>query len=168
MSDKAYIGIDLGKDGGICIMRNEIIITHAMPLTSEKELDILAVKHLLLATMFESHVIFEKITPLHQASKKANWSLAHQSGAIEALCISLDIPYTAVPAKKWQKDMFVKLPPLRTEKGNSDTKGLALIVVKTLYPNIPLTDKNKPKAHVPHNGIVDSICLAGWAKLKSI
>lgn len=172
MNDKVYIGIDLGKNGGICFMINDHITEiYAMPLDSENELDILRLKTILTIypyKMNEVCVVFERITPLHLASAKANWSLALQSGAVEALCVALELPFKAVPPKEWQKYIFTKLPPLRTDKGFSDTKGLALFAVQTLFPDQKLTDPLKPRATVPHDGIVDAICLAEFGRKNKL
>lgn len=168
MSDKIFVGIDLGKEGGICINKFDDLEIKVMPLTSDGALDINAVKNTLVTLKLHGeseniHVIFEDITPLHMASAKANWSLASQSGSIEAICICLCLKYTKVAPKIWQKEMFKLLPPLRTEKGSSDTKGLALIAVKILYPNINLKTNTRSNAK-EHDGMVDSILLAEWGK----
>lgn len=152
------IGIDLGKLGAICILRHdEIVFKCVMPLMEDGELNISEILNVLMSYP-RPFVVFEDITPLHLASKKSNWSLARQSGAIEALCVALKLDYTMVPAKVWQKDMFSALPPLRDKNGSSDTKGLAFIAAKTLFPTE--TFLATKRSSVPHNGIVDAVCLA--------
>jgi len=171
--EKIFIGIDIGKDGAIKVLDPKDNFTCVMPLDSEGALDIDILKTILSTYRLESlrspneyHVIFEKLTPLHLASKSSNWSLAHQYGAIEACCISLSLPYTKVPPKEWQAMMFSNIAPLRKKDGTSDTKGRALLKVQELFPSMKLTDPNKPKSKVPHNGIVDAILLAEYGRRK--
>ena len=170
MKDKIFVGIDLGQAGGICINKFDGLEIKVMPLTKDGVLDINAVKNSLVTLKLRGeaeniHIVFEDITPLHMASAKANWSLASQSGAIEAVCICLNLAYTKVAAKTWQKEMFKLLPPLRTEKGSSDTKGLALIAVKILYPSVNLKTNTRSNAK-EHDGMADSILLSEWGKLN--
>jgi hypothetical protein len=164
MEVKTFIGIDIGQKGGICIMKPDgTIETFAIPLTKEGQLDIVALVNKLFAfNPHQTYVAFEYITPLHFASKKANWSLAHQSGAIQAVCTCLNLPYYAVPPKIWQKKMFEKLPPMRDKKGSLDTKLMALAAVKVLYPDLDL--RATQRCTTPHDGIVDSILICEYLK----
>ncbi len=167
MEHKAYIGIDIGKHGGICIMKpDKPIETKKIPLNKEGELDISIMYELLLnfAVIYDQDLLvgFEKLTPLHFASKSANWSLALQAGAIEALCLAMRIPYRAIPPKEWQHKIFEKLPPIRQESGSKDTKFMALIAVKALYPDLDVTGGGRKKT--PHDGIVDSILICHYTK----
>ena len=163
MDNKIYLGIDIGKKGGICFLdpNNPEIKMQAIPLNNEGELDIFSMYSILI--MYPNiHVVFEYLTPLHLASKKSNWSLSFQAGAIEALCIAMKIPFSRVPPKVWQKKMFEKLPPLRKESGSSDTKELALIAVKILYPDLKLPCT--PRSKTILDGVVDSVLLATYGK----
>lgn len=162
MDNKIYIGIDIGKKGGITFMFPDgEIKMQSIPLNNEGELDIFSMYSILMMHQ-NIHVAFEALTPLHLASKAANWSLALQAGAIEALCVAMKIPFSRIPPKIWQAKIFAKLPPLRKESGSSDTKELALIAVKILYPNlaIPCT----PRSKAPLDGVVDSILICEYAK----
>lgn len=163
--EKTFVGIDIGKEGAIKFLSSIHDYTCVMPLDEEGALNIKMVHAILSECVGKDfHVVFEKLTPLHLASKSSNWSLAHQYGAIEALCVSLNIPYTKVAPKEWQAEMLSNIAPLRKKDGTSDTKGRALLKVKELFPDLSLTDPNKPRSKVPHNGIVDAILLAEYGR----
>ena len=171
MDTKIFIGIDIGKKGAIVVLDPKYGAKAAMPMNEDGELNISMLQRFLngykldsLRAPREYHVIFEKLTPLHLASKSSNWSLAHQYGAIEAICISAGLSYTKVPPKEWQAVMFANIAPLRKKDGTSDTKARALLKVQELFPNMPLTDPAKPKSKVPHDGIVDAILLAEFGR----
>jgi hypothetical protein len=164
---RTFIGIDIGLEGGIAIGNETAICeTMVMPVTKEGELDIDRTKSILDHTMGDRFVIFENITPLHLASKKANWSLAKQSGAIEAICICLNIPYIAVLPKVWQKDMFQDIPPIRKKEGTTDTKAQAAIAVRKIHPDMNFKIHFRKNAK-DHNGIIDAVLLIEWWKMRN-
>ncbi len=167
---KLYIGIDIGNSGAIAVMgsRGEFFTT-TMPLIG-KYLDIHAT-YLLLDKYRSSncHVVFEDLSPIFNISAKANGSLMRSAGAIEALVVALELPYTKVQAKVWQKEMFQGVremtKPSSTKKTMvRDTKSMALMACKRLFPKVSLLATERSK--VPHNGIVDAILMAEFCKRK--
>jgi hypothetical protein len=113
------------------------------------------------------HVVFEKLGVIFGSSKVTAFSMGYQSGAIEMMAIALGIPYTKVPAKQWQKDMFQGIDVIKkTGKSSNDTKAMALIAAKRLFPNQKLTFGEK--ATKPHDGLVDALLMAEYAKRKNL
>lgn len=167
-----HIGIDLGKEGAIVIQQHDLksMTCIKMPVIG-KEIDMNAIYEIL--TPFEGGngmVVFEKIVPF--GVKTAMFSLGLQAGAIEMACTALAIPFTKIPPQTWQKEMFTGIDQVTkksatTKSGVSrDTKSMALIAVKRLFPNEKLVFGNK--ATVPHDGMVDAILLSEYAKRKFI
>ena len=163
-----HIGIDLGKQGAFAIQENNIVVCHKMPLIG-KEIDLNEIYTLL--TPFEGGngmVVFEKIVPF--GVKTAMFSLGLQAGAIEMACVALAIPYTKVPPQTWQKEMFTGVDQLTkisttTKSGVSrDTKSMALVAAKRLFPKQVLIFGNR--ATVPHDGLVDALLMSEYAKRK--
>ena len=164
LKGKVYIGIDIGKLGGIAIKyENMPIVLIPMPKIGN-EVDYHALISILKGYPV-CHVIFERLTSIFKTSKAATWSLAHQSGAIEAGCIALNIPYTKCPPKDWQKDMFFGIPEIVNTNGKRETKKMALVAVKRLYPTMQLTFKN---SRVPHEGCIDATLMVTWAQRKNL
>lgn len=175
MSDKYYIGIDLGKKGSLCVLKNgKPHFRTAMPLVG-KEIDLKAILNILNKyKKKDSHVVFEKVHGMFGLMKRAAVSLGVQTGYMEMACVATGIPYTMVSPVSWQKIMFkdarIQSKTRVDENGNSkkvkDTKATGLLVAKRLFPaeTFLATDRSKK----PHDGIVDGYLLAEYGRRKSL
>src|ERR1019366_4263591 len=109
------------------------------------------------------HIVFEKLGVIFGSSKQTAFSMGAQSGAIEMACICQNIPYTKVRAVDWQKAMFTGLDlitkPSKTAgaKPVRDTKAMALVAVKRIFPELKLTFGDR--ATVPHDGLIDAVLM---------
>lgn len=167
---KYYIGIDIGKEGAIVIANstNNELDVYKMPKI-KTEVDYVSLFEILsYFRKKDCHVVFEKLQGIFGTGKKATWSLAEQSGHINAFCIALNLPYTPVPPKQWQKEMFqgvrqIKKPSKSGTTMVNDTKAMALIVCKRIFPHLNL----RPGRLVnPHDGIVDAALLSAYCRRK--
>jgi len=158
------IGIDIGKKGAIVILAKECIDPIVMPLIGD-QLDYHGLFEILSRYKgTDCHVIFEKLGVIFGTGKSTAFSMGHQSGAIEMACIALSLSYTKVPAKQWQKEMFQGVEEItKPGKSSRDTKAMALIAAKRLYPDYRLTIG---KATTPHDGVVDALLMADYCKRK--
>lgn len=171
---KTIIAIDIGKKGAIVIRKpNGEDQFFPMPMV-KNELDygeIYSLFNLYTKPEEESLVIFEKLGVIFGTSKSTAFSMGYQAGAIEMACIALSLSYYMVGAKQWQKEMFqgTNLVTKKSKSGKStvtDTKATALIVAKQLFPNQKLTFGDK--ASKPHDGLVDALLMAEFAKRKNL
>lgn len=174
---KIIIAIDIGKKGAIVIRRPGYAQDSffEMPMV-KNELDYDKLYSILSVCTpspkdAETIVVFEKLGVIFGTSKSTAFSMGHQAGAVEMACIALDIPYHKVPAKAWQKEMFANtsIVTKKSKSGKStvtDTKATALIVAKQLFPNQKLTFGDK--ATKPHDGLVDALLMAEYAKRKNL
>lgn len=171
---KTYIGIDIGKKGAICVIRPDGIKIEPMPMIKD-ELDYSKLYEMLMheqlfdisTTGVNVHLVFEKLGVIFGSSKATAFSMGHQSGAVEMMAIALGIPYTKIPAKQWQKDMFQGVDVIKkTGKTSNDTKAMALIAAKRIFPNQKLTFGDR--ATKPHDGLVDALLMAEYAKRKNL
>jgi hypothetical protein len=163
------IGVDLGLSGAITILTQPPFTKAITPLKIPligKDID-----YNQLYKIFEPykgsdvHVVFERLGVIFGTSKATAFSMGYQSGAIEMICIALALPYTKVPPKVWQKEMFQGVDEItRPGKSSRDTKAMALVAVKRLYPDFKLTFGDR--AEKPHDGLIDSLLLAGFAQRK--
>jgi len=186
-----WIGIDIGKHGAICIQKSLLDIEEttsgrpdwlattkmvndinilSMPMIGT-ELDYVKLYHEILMPYEAGRgiVVFEKLGVIFGTSKATAFSMGHQAGAIEMACIGLSIPFTKVPPKVWQKEMFTGITEVRkTSKAKSgtsrDTKAMALLAVKQLFPQVKLTFGDR--ATKPHDGLIDALLLSEYAKRK--
>ena len=163
---RVYVGIDIGKEGAIAAISGDTIATWPMPKI-KTELDYRALSTLvsqLCSNDDKPHVVFEKLGVIFGSSKQTAFSMGYQSGAVEMACIGLSIPYAKIPAKEWQKRMFTGVDEI-TKAGTSkrDTKAMALVAAKRLYPNVKLTLGDR--SNRPHDGAVDALLMAGYAQI---
>lgn len=175
MKHRFVIGLDIGKQGAICIQEkvNGIdvnIKTFKMPMI-KTELDYLALYQLL--EPYEAGnglVVFERLGVIFGSSKQVAWSMGHQSGAVEMACVALSIPFMKIPAKEWQKAMFTGVDEItkpasnlsKTGKPSRDTKAMALVACKRLFPKLKLTFGDR--AEKPHDGLIDAVLISEYAK----
>ena len=164
---RKYIGIDIGKKGAIYMMNedgNEEWRV-AMPMIKDQvdwhELNAILEPF----QMFNGMVVYEKLGVIFGTSKKTAFSMGEQYGAVRQCCISNNIRYTEVPAKKWQAEMFEgQVNIQKTGKTSRDTKAMALVAAKRLFPTVNLLMTKA--SSVPHDGLVDALLMAEYARRK--
>jgi hypothetical protein len=162
---KVYVGIDIGLKGAVArITNDEDPIGFKMPVLG-KEVDPHDIIEQ-LGKLNADYIVFEKLGVIFGSSKATAYSMGKQSGIIETACICLGVPYTAVKAIEWQKDMFTGVTEAKKSNGKRDTKAMALTACKRIFPGVELTMSDK--ATVPHDGYVDALLMAEWAKRKNL
>jgi hypothetical protein len=166
---KIYIGIDIGKSGAIAVFSGNNIVTYEMPKISN-ELDYHALNKLLRQFCSNSkkpYVVFEKLGVIFGSGKSTAFSMGHQSGAVEMSCVANDIPYTKVRAVDWQKQMFQGVQEItKTGSSKKDTKAMALVAIKRIFPDLKLTFGTR--ATKPHDGLVDAVLMAEYARRNNL
>lgn len=166
---KYYIGIDIGKAGAITVLNSNdtTVLIKVMP-TIKDEIDVHEIyKYLKEYRNKNVHVVFEDLHAIFGSSAKATYSFSGAAMAIEMCCVCCDLPFTKVQAKKWQEEMFVGVPkktkPSKSgKKVVNDTKAMALIAAKRLFPK--LSFKATSRSTKDHDGIVDSILIAKYCQ----
>lgn len=165
---KFYIGIDIGKQGAISVLDSDGVVTnYATPLI-KKEFDMLAFHKILSTYQGEDvHVVFEDLRAIHLVSSASTFSLGGMAYATQMACVCLYLPFTPINPKVWQSEMFTGVKEIRVlKKGNikdsRDTKAMALVAVKRLFPSVNLCASERAK--VPHDGIVDAILMAEYCR----
>lgn len=152
------IAIDIGLEGAVCEYSGQISYWTMPIIGNQVDYQNLCDR----ISKENAHVVFEDLKSLYAVSASSTWSLASQAGAVEMMCVALKLPFTKVAPKDWQKEMFQGIPPIRKSSGKADTKKMALIAAKRLFPNLSFLATEKSR--VPHNGIVDAVLIAEWAR----
>ena len=160
---KIYIGVDIGLNGGIAIMYPDGLIEKAKMPVIGKIIDIPSLLYKLNKP--NATIVFEDLGVIFGTSKATAFSMGYQVGILEALCVALKAPYHKVKAKVWQKEMFQGVPEL-SKSGKRDTKGMALVACQRIYPAMDLTLTQR--ASKPHDGLVDAVLIAEYAKRKNL
>ena len=169
---KYYIGIDIGDKGAISVLTEnstKVYESHAMPSIG----GVIDIHRLVELLKFyrgqDCHVVFEDLHAIFGSSAKSNHSFGRNDGIVRGVVAGLNLPYTPVEPKVWQKELFVGVKKLQKKSTSgktmvNDTKKMALIVCKRLFPTANLLATKR--SSVPHNGIVDAILLAEYSKRK--
>lgn len=188
MRQKIRIGCDPGKSGGLCaIYEDGTLKMFKTPLVN-KEIDINKFKNLLvdMAGDIDSSgnwvndilVVVEDVHAIFGSSATSTFNFGYALGILEGIVCTLDLPMVKVQPKVWQKICFEGIPVTykagkpkfnkttnKTEPTQKvDTKSMALQFCKRLYPNISF--KGSERSEKDHEGIVDSLCLAHYGKIK--
>lgn len=175
---KSYIGIDIGKQGSIAHIKSSgEIITYKMPKIGT-EIDERSLSGILDSILNfcvsegeNYHVIFEKLGVIYGSSKQTAFSMGEQYGTVKAMCVCKKIPYTPVRAVEWQKTMFtgvdeIRKPSKTGKKLVRDTKGMALIAIQRIFPDLKLTFGDR--ASKPDDNLIDSVLIAEYGKRMNI
>lgn len=167
-----YAAVDVGKSGAIVIMDKEglQVFSFKIPLIGN-EIDIVR-----LSNYFETwrgyikQCIIEDVHSIYGTSAKSNFQFGRSLGILEGIISGFKIPCIKVAPKKWQEVSFQGIPKIAKprksiEKGHGsiDTKAMALIAAKRLYPHLDLRKSERSKKE--DNGIVDALLMAHYAKV---
>jgi hypothetical protein len=171
---KIRIGCDPGAKGGIAaIYENGSIRFERTPATGDG-IDINALKNIFLRLAGNGQeidrtndvlVIIEDVHSIFGSSSKSNFQFGRALGLLEGIVAALDLPYVKVQPKEWQKLAFTGIPKMTVQgKTKADTKGMALIAAKRLFPNTSFLATERSKKD--HDGIIDALLLSYYAKVK--
>lgn len=165
---RKYVGLDIGKQGAYYILGEDgsEIKRGPIPMIA-KEVDYHALNALLEPYEgFNGMIVFEKLGVIFGSSKITAFSMGYQAGAVEMCCICHAIQYSKIPAKTWQAEIFQGQTKIfkAGSKTKVDTKAMALIAAKRLFPkvNLLMTERSS----VPHDGLVDALLMAEYARRK--
>ncbi len=174
MRHNVFIGIDVGKDGGVvCISEHGVILTkRTIPKIGDKVDYKLIFLHLLHYKNFDVTVAIEDVHGFVGASTKATFNFGHIAGVklgmTEALSVLYDYRYVMVQPKEWQSAIWKncdkvykpKKPKQRTRR--VDPKKTSLMAAKRLFPNVDFRRTEKCKNE--HDGLVDAALIALYVR----
>lgn len=162
----SYIcSFDPGNSGGLTLISHDgDAFIRPMP-TAGGRIDIHQISDLLTEHQDIRHVFIEDVHAIYGSSASSTFTFGHGLGMIEGCLIAKRLPYTKVPPKLWQKEMFQGVRPIyKKSKGKKklDCKAMALIAAKRLFPNESFLATEKSR--VPHDGMVDSALICEFAR----
>lgn len=139
-----YLGIDPGLSGGIVAIQGPKVRQYRMPSYPLNILDVLTTE------LFEApivHAVLEQVPhSIFGGAKSSSSKLYGSFKALEMALTAIGIPYTLIPAKKWQTTIGIK-----KNKGESDAhwKGRLRQKARILFPLRPI-----------HKDTADALLLA--------
>jgi len=167
---KVFLGIDPGSKGFLTLINGNNIEYWAIP-TIKNKVDYQELSKIFynLFMKYEDniHVVLEDVHSIFGASSKSTFSFGHIQGFIEGCLSSFQLPYTKVQPKKWQKLAWEGIPLIKKPSTSgktqvTDTKAMSLMAAKRLFPKEDLRATERSK--VPHDGKIDSLLIAYYAK----
>jgi len=163
--EKTRAAFDVGKEGAFVVFKDkEIIVKTVMPCISN-QIDLSELSKCLSGIdRRDIHVVVEDVHALFGASAKSTFNFGWSLGIIEGLLAGMNISYTKVTPKAWQKEMWQGVPPIFKQGNKIDTKATSLLAAKRLFPNIDL--RKSERASKPHDGIVDALLMGEYCRRK--
>jgi hypothetical protein len=171
-----YAAVDVGKNGAMVFIDGNNITCCPIPLIGKTKptIDLHELSNSFSQLKGEiKHVVIEDVHAIFGVAAAATFSFGFVAGVIEMACVAHGIPYSKVAPKKWQEEMFAGIPvqykpPKPSSKPNhkpklmKDTKAMALMAAKRLFPNQKLTFGER--ATVPHDGLIDALLMAEYSR----
>lgn len=162
-------GVDPGKQGYITVFFDDKIEFFKMPLIG-KEIDLYSFNSIIKTIVdFSSDIYFaiENVHAIFGASSKSTFNFGFGAGGVEGVIISNNVPFTKIPPKKWQKQMWEGVPLQQKSSSTgktkvTNTKAMSLLAAKRIFPKIDLRDNNRCRK--PHDGKVDSLLIAEYCR----
>jgi len=174
-SKKAFIGIDLGKHGAFAIqVQGKQPVLHSMPLNTAGEIDveevyrILSLSTITVSELSDIMIVTENLHSVYGASASSNFQFGINIAIVTTIIEILKIPYVKVQAKEWQKLCFkgikeIHKPGKVKGRGTLETKKMALVAVKRLYPNVDL--RRTQRSTKADEGMVDALLMSHYCKI---
>jgi crossover junction endodeoxyribonuclease RuvC len=161
MKQEVYAAFDVGKKGGLAFLDKELKLVnmHIMPMIG-KEYDIQEIKNLLSNPEYDIlHIGIENVHAIQgRTGNSSNFSFGLGKGILMGMVSGLNIPYTLVNPKTWQKVAWEGVTK------QSDNKKTSLVAAKRLFPEQSFLATERSR--VPHDGIVDATLIAYYINLK--
>lgn len=158
-----YVGIDPGQKGGVSFVSKvaEFTAAESMPKTPNGLIALITAWN---EDYQIQHAFIEKAQPMRKKGKSQGvvsaFTYGYQSGGIEMLFKMLKIPYSLIPPKEWQKEMFVGT------KATDEPKDRALEAANRIFPKQNFLASLRCKKQ--HDGMIDSILIAEYCRRKII
>jgi hypothetical protein len=167
---KTRIGIDPGSKGYMTVMHGKDIFTFA--LKDESALETFVRLKALKATADEDGIsaVMEEVHAIFGASAKSTFNFGEVFGLLKGLLIAADIPYTLVPPKTWQSEIWINDDKVyrykRDGKKMVDTKNTSINAARRLFPDIDLR-RNERCRNIDDN-LADSLLICEYGRRKNL
>lgn len=180
------VGVDIGKNGALVFLngRGEVVKKCIMPLIGKTYYDWFKITEIIQGEDV-THVFIEDVHAIFNSAAGATFMFGGGFHGLIAIVSVLQIPYTLVQPKTWQKVIYqgvheIRKPPkkltkkelaskaagekVRTPKkiGSLNTKAMSEVAAKRLFPDIDL--RANEGCSVSHDGIVDALLLAEYGR----
>ena len=140
-----YIGIDVGKKGGVAIIFEDGVC--AYPWDDERFIQTMDI----VANMDADCVAcVEQVHAMPKQGVSSTFAFGKAAGFIEGVLVAHRIPFQLVPPQKWKKEYSL---------GNDKAQSIA--VCKKLFPNVNLLPTGCTK---DSDGMAEALLMAEYAR----
>lgn len=169
-----YLAIDPGSKGFITLLKEDgtrefysMLDGDTLDMAKFIRDAILRYSGNIMAVMEEVHSIFG-------SSSKATFSFGEINGYIKGVLTALNVPYTLIQPKKWQKAVWINQDLVYESKTDKDgksrrqinTKQTSYNAARRLFPTVDLRRTDKCKNFDDNK--VDSILIAEYARRNNL
>lgn len=149
-------GVDLGKDGGIVILDEGVVIFHeVMPVynatKSTREFDVGMIGEI-FDTFKPDYTYIEKALQMSKGMK-AIASIHECSGIFKGILGAYNLSYDIISPQRWQKNIFSGL-------NYKDTKQASIMFARRMAPEINWKKSDRSTNY--HHGKTDAFCIATY------
>ena len=155
MKNRTIIGIDPGKDGGVAMMADGVVLECMVMPDSTNGIFRLLNGNDSLEFFGADLCVLELVHAMPGQGVVSMFSFGKHYGEIIGVLTALSIPYQLVTPQRWKKVVLEGL----NWKGDKEA---AVRYVQAKYPDLELP-KNKKK----RSGIADAICIAEFGRLQN-
>lgn len=175
MSEKAYIGIDVGAKGFIAVQRGGQWEHYSIADNDLYELSDIIRK---IREDNESvSCVVEDVHAVYGSSAKATFQFGFNKGYLIGLLSANRVPYTLVAPKEWQKEIWthpdfvvsykdVVIKGKKVSKKEVNTKQTSINACKRLFPTLDLRKSDRAK-NIDDNK-VDATLMSEYARRKNL
>lgn len=154
-----YIGIDIGKKGGIaCLPDTGKVYVYPMPVFGAKK--ILNLPEIIGIIgqwpQAEVRVYVERQQAFPGQGVTSMFGLGMQYGQILGILHTMEVRHQVITPQAWKKVVLA---------GTKKDKGAAIEFCLRQYPNIDLAPGRK---RTPQDGLADAICIAEYGRLSEV
>lgn len=148
-----FVGIDPGKNGGICILSKHGQILGIMPMPSMARFAEIAKE--LSANI--GHLYLEKSHAYPGQGVVSIFNYGEHFGCLQGILLANKISYTLISPRTWQKHMI--LPSKET-----DPKKKALATANRVFKKNKWDWLPSKRHKIPHDGMIDSALIAEYCR----
>lgn len=158
----AWLGVDIGLDGGLAVLRSDDVPeVMRMPTSKQNGVTGPCVRQLvefLDALKFRYRVAAACEKPFIKGRQAGQLTIGKNWGIVLAAFHAAGLEVVDVPPREWQDEVLEGIV-------DPDPKVRAAIYVKRTYPDVNL--KATKKSTVDHDGIIDALCIADWRRRRT-
>lgn len=172
---KVYIGVDPGDDGFISVIMEKGNYKF-LPINNTPIQEIS--NFLSWASAYDCVAVLEDVHAVFGSSAKGTFSFGFSKGMLLALLVAHQIRYVLVPPKDWQNEVWINadkeyaIQKQRTKSGEEksvkkvNTKATSINAARRLFPTVDF--RKSERAKKPHDGKVDALLMAEYARRKNL